>query len=424
MPALWTGCGQPAHSALDNPRTGCPHSHNPNCESLIKEYDGEKRRRTRLTFTHHLTGHKPSPRRQRVYPDSMRRRSWQAPLACFVALAVGVSVISFAMPAQGRGGSGGAVHVRGYIRKDGTYVAPHNRSAPDSNFENNWSTKGNFNPYTGEEGTRVTPPIPGGGSGTPKPSPALRTRPLSHTDIAEPSPPPVTVSPYKATAEPLAPPVVVPPYEPTARSLVAPVTAPWPPEGAPVSRRKRPARAVPNIANGQVSELGRVRAAEYRENLKTCLRGSPTFCSHDMLTPGEREQVQRAEYRENLKTCLRGSPTFCSHDMLTHAEREQVQSAEYRENLKTFLRGSPTFCNHETLTSAEREQVRRAEYRENLKTCLRGSPTFCSHDMLTPAEREQVQRAEYRENLKTCLRGSPTFCNHDMLTPEDLGKVP
>lgn len=38
------------------------------------------------------------------------------------------------------------------------YVEPHMRSAPDGNFYNNWSTKGNVNPYTGQPGTRVTPP--------------------------------------------------------------------------------------------------------------------------------------------------------------------------------------------------------------------------------------------------------------------------
>lgn len=50
------------------------------------------------------------------------------------------------------------VYVRGYFRKDGTYVRPHYRSNPDGNFYNNWSTKGNVNPYTGEPGTKVTPP--------------------------------------------------------------------------------------------------------------------------------------------------------------------------------------------------------------------------------------------------------------------------
>jgi len=46
------------------------------------------------------------------------------------------------------------VYVHGYTTKSGTYVAPHYRSAPDSNPYNNWSTKGNVNPYTGAEGTK------------------------------------------------------------------------------------------------------------------------------------------------------------------------------------------------------------------------------------------------------------------------------
>lgn len=54
--------------------------------------------------------------------------------------------------AKGRGGSsrGGSVSVRGYYRKDGTYVRPHTRSAPDGNPYNNYSFPGNYNPNTGE----------------------------------------------------------------------------------------------------------------------------------------------------------------------------------------------------------------------------------------------------------------------------------
>jgi hypothetical protein len=55
------------------------------------------------------------------------------------------------------------VHVNGYFRKDGTYVQPHYRSNPDGNFYNNWSTKGNINPYTGEEGTKTHPEYNYGG---------------------------------------------------------------------------------------------------------------------------------------------------------------------------------------------------------------------------------------------------------------------
>jgi hypothetical protein len=53
---------------------------------------------------------------------------------------------------EARGG-GGSVSVRGYYRKDGTYVAPHYRSSPDGNPYNNWSFPGNTNPYTGKTAT-------------------------------------------------------------------------------------------------------------------------------------------------------------------------------------------------------------------------------------------------------------------------------
>jgi hypothetical protein len=45
-------------------------------------------------------------------------------------------------------------YVQGYVKKDGTYVAPHYRSSPDSTTLNNWSTQGNSNPYTGQAGTK------------------------------------------------------------------------------------------------------------------------------------------------------------------------------------------------------------------------------------------------------------------------------
>ena len=46
------------------------------------------------------------------------------------------------------------VYVRGYTRKDGTYVRPHYRSSPDNSYNNNWSVRPNINPYTGQRGTK------------------------------------------------------------------------------------------------------------------------------------------------------------------------------------------------------------------------------------------------------------------------------
>jgi hypothetical protein len=53
-------------------------------------------------------------------------------------------------------------YVNGYYRKDGTYVQPYYRSDPDGNPYNNYSTKGNINPHTGERGYK-NPGVSGDG---------------------------------------------------------------------------------------------------------------------------------------------------------------------------------------------------------------------------------------------------------------------
>jgi hypothetical protein len=42
-----------------------------------------------------------------------------------------------------------AGYVRGYYKDNGTYVAPHQRSAPDGNPNNNYSSPGQYNPNKG-----------------------------------------------------------------------------------------------------------------------------------------------------------------------------------------------------------------------------------------------------------------------------------
>lgn len=62
---------------------------------------------------------------------------------------------SVAMPALAQSNN----YVQGYTRRDGTYVAPHYRTNPDSSRTNNYSAQGNYNPYTGQVGT-VNPYAP------------------------------------------------------------------------------------------------------------------------------------------------------------------------------------------------------------------------------------------------------------------------
>lgn len=45
--------------------------------------------------------------------------------------------------------------VQGYTTQNGTYVAPHYQSNPNNTQYDNYGTRGNVNPYTGQYGTRA-----------------------------------------------------------------------------------------------------------------------------------------------------------------------------------------------------------------------------------------------------------------------------
>ena len=98
------------------------------------------------------------------------------------------------------------VNVNGYYRADGTYVAPYTRTAPNNSRMDNYSTRGNVNPYTGRAGTEN--PYP---TYTPAPMPTYQT-PHHRQRIKPPSlfrnrkhhlMPPVAAAEPVATARPI-----------------------------------------------------------------------------------------------------------------------------------------------------------------------------------------------------------------------------
>ena len=48
----------------------------------------------------------------------------------------------------------GSHSVKGYTKKDGTYVAPTQATNPNATKADNYSSKGNYNPATGKAGTK------------------------------------------------------------------------------------------------------------------------------------------------------------------------------------------------------------------------------------------------------------------------------
>jgi hypothetical protein len=81
--------------------------------------------------------------------------------ALLISLATALALVSSHAVAKGGGGrsggshyssSGGSHSVRGHTTRQGTYVPPHRATNPDSTKRNNWSHKGNLNPYTAKPG--------------------------------------------------------------------------------------------------------------------------------------------------------------------------------------------------------------------------------------------------------------------------------
>lgn len=65
-----------------------------------------------------------------------------------------IILIALCALSMGAIAKGGSHSVRGHVTKKGAYVQPHRATNPDKSKANNWSHKGNVNPYTGKKGSK------------------------------------------------------------------------------------------------------------------------------------------------------------------------------------------------------------------------------------------------------------------------------
>lgn len=91
--------------------------------------------------------------------DHMKK--WTFALALVIASATAVSAQLYGTQQRNSGfgmygtGSNPSSHqADGYTRNNGTYVAPHYQTNPNNTQMDNYGTRGNQNPYTGQYGTR------------------------------------------------------------------------------------------------------------------------------------------------------------------------------------------------------------------------------------------------------------------------------
>lgn len=70
------------------------------------------------------------------------------------SLILGIILISSNVAVAQYGYNTNDHYVNGYERSNGTYVAPHEQTNPNNTRNDNYSTYGNTNPYTGSRGTK------------------------------------------------------------------------------------------------------------------------------------------------------------------------------------------------------------------------------------------------------------------------------
>jgi hypothetical protein len=67
---------------------------------------------------------------------------------------VGVAQAQSSYPTYGTGSNSGSHSTGAYTTNQGTYVQPHQQTNPNNTQFDNFGTRGNVNPYTGQAGTR------------------------------------------------------------------------------------------------------------------------------------------------------------------------------------------------------------------------------------------------------------------------------
>lgn len=313
-------------------------------------------------------------------------------IACVAILFVG------AFAHAGSKGSGGSVSVRGYFKKDGTYVQPHMRSAPDGNFSNNWSTTGNINPYTGEEGKKDSPTSSGAR--------------LNYSPSLYPMPAPATYRPSlipSPSNEPAA--TVVP--DPTPTRLVAPSNdSPGISGRETVSSKSRPIGRSMSTAELQSLELACVLAksdgpSTYNKCLAEQRASFARMPSRPDLTGLSSEDRQSLE----LACILAKSDGPSTYVKCQHRQVQMLSSAPARPNV-----------NH--LTHAERQSLdlacilAKSDGPAALNRCLAlqmkqleaglRTPSLAS---LTSAERQSIEvacilaKSDGPASYNSCLHG-------------------
>ena len=304
------------------------------------------------------------------------------------------------------------VQVKGYYRKDGTYVSPHVRSSPDAYKWNNYGPSSSSPEYTGKG--HVTSPY---------------TRDIDrdgianlfdyddnndgiHDDANSSSVGTATHGSFKA-------------YK--SNGIISPPQAGVITSYTPSISKSKTSRNYSSCLMSDygcdynsltVEQLASVKEASLRRNYNTCLM-SDYGCDYNTLTHEQTVSVKEASLRRNFNTCSM-SDYGCDYNSLTDEQTASVKEASLRRNYNTCLM-SDYGCDYNSLTVEQTTSVKEASLRRNYNTCLM-SDYGCDYSSLTVKQTASVKEASLRRNYNTCLM-SHYGCDYTRLTDRQRTSV-
>ncbi len=229
------------------------------------------------------------------------------------------------------------VNVRGYYRKDGTYVAPHIRSAPNSTKADNYGPSSSSPLYTGRGS--VTSPS---------------TRDADRDGVAN-------MFDFDDDNDGISDDA----------------------DGSQSSSGGASSTSFESIISSPTSS-----APSAQKNFYDCRLGN-YVCDRSKLTPQQLSEVEVAGLDRNFYTCRAGNYS-CDRSKLTPQQLSEVQVAALERNFYTCRAGNYS-CDRSKLTPQQLSEVQVAALERNFYTCRAGNYN-CDRSKLTATQQQQLRR--------------------------------
>lgn len=294
-------------------------------------------------------------------------------ILCFLILAISFSVESYAQ-----------VHVKGYTRKDGTYVAPHIRSSPDAYKWNNYGPSSSSPNYLGKGHVTAPSTRDYDGDGV--------ANMFDYDDDNDGINDDFDASQFGSAPLWNNPNSIIPNSQTNGNRQLGNVLG----QGnlVPKARNQMPAHT-------SSSQTNAVKKAIRQRNFTACKNGFYN-CNSSSLTSAELSIVKAAGLVRNYQACNNGFYN-CDVTKLTPSQVSVVKESQLQRNFTACKNGFYN-CDVSKLSQDQKSVTLKTSLERNYTACKNGFYN-CDTALLTQSQKDVVRQADTDRNYLACLNG-------------------